>query len=55
MRSIVSPDWELRQESVHVNMAVFTQFRRKLWGKDTMDAGREIAQRVLYSQLKPEP
>jgi hypothetical protein len=55
MRSVVSPDWELRQEPVHVNMAVFPQFRRELWCKDTMDTGREIAQSVLYSQLKPEP
>lgn len=55
MSSIVSPDWELRQEPVHVNMPVFPQFRRELWGKDAMDAGREIAQSVLYSQLKPEP
>jgi hypothetical protein len=35
-------------------MAVFPQLGHELCDEKAMDAGREIAQSVLHSQLKPE-
>jgi hypothetical protein len=48
----VPPDLELRKESVHVNMSVVSQLRHEFWCEKTVDVGREVAQRILHSQLK---
>jgi len=53
--SIDPPDLKLGKEPVHVDMSVVFQLGHKLSCQYTMDIGREVAQRILHSQLKPEP
>lgn len=53
--SAVPPDWKLRKEPIHVDVAVVPQFRCEFLREDAMGAGRDVAQGILYRHLKPEP
>ena len=47
-----SPHLTLRQEPVHVDVAILSQFVSKLTGQLLMKMRREVSQGILQSQLK---